>query len=162
MNSKSSRLDFMMLLRLTSQLATILHMNPNPLLFNLSSIHGITNIMPNNFNLVNMKMHNILQSASLPLMQSTVKPQLVPMLHIPDNLTMIVQHIRIQSNKCIRSRIVIESRLHLHKQINRMQIPFVFILSVVLQFYQMPLPIFELLTTVFVQTMHRLSCVAFF
>ena len=69
-----------MLLRLTPQFATILDMNPNPLLLDLSSIHGITLIMTNYLHLVNMKMHNIFQCTSLPLMQSTVKSQLIPMI----------------------------------------------------------------------------------
>ena len=88
-------------------------MNSDPLLLDLAIEKGILAIMANDLHPRHMEMHDILQTASLPFVQTAVEPQLIPMFQRRQQIRVIEQYVRIESQQGIRF-LTVDSWFHFH------------------------------------------------
>lgn len=104
-----------------------------------------------------MEMHDVLQTASFPFVQTAIEPDLVAMHQFPHQFAIIGQGVGVEGDQGIGSAIVVQARSHLHVETNSMEIPLMLVLAIVLYFQKMALPVLELFASVFAQAVGGFS-----
>ena len=146
---------------LASQFAVaVFYVDFYPLFLDLGGVHCKGGVVTDNFEAIDVEMHDIFEGASFSFVEGAVEPDFISVFEVHHRLAVVVEDVGVDGDEGVGFVVFVLSGFHLHEHVDGVEIPLVLVLPVVLQLEEMSLPIFELLGSIFVQTKYGLVFMA--